>query len=391
MAADSSDAGTGAREPGESGAADAARPYRAGAGAAAARLDIRSAEFDAAAALVEGAVLPLDVFPLENLARARALLPEWHPDHVRPRASGGPPSAAAFVRAEISSMLREERARTKAAYVCPLDALVYTFTAGPLGALRAMCEGKERVRVTTRRVDGVRGTVNGMLRAFDRHWNLLLLDAEEEFRIVEFAEVSADGSARPLQGRVARFMAVYCPDKVANSGAIAAKYRGNEGELWAFLQQKYGLLARVQTAVGTLDKAREQLSRYAGREPVLMAKLGIAEQREKEAKFGNAASRDLDDDDDVARAEWIRKPSEKYPGRFFYYNTRTRKRYVVLACLLEAHAERARNKLSCLTFDSGSLVPNRLRSWVGGADCCFCSLARPFPASGASRRACSSR
>ena len=322
-------------------------------------------------------MLPLDVFPLENLARARALLPEWHPDHVRPRASGGPPSGAASVRAEISSMLREERARTKAAYVCPLDALVGTFTAGPLGALRAMCEGKERVRVTTRRVDGVRGTVTGMLRAFDRHWNLLLLDAEEEFRIVEYAEVSADGSARPLQGRVARFMSVYCPDKVANGGAIAAKYRGNEGELWAFLQQKYGLLARVQTAVGTPDKAREQLSRYAGREPVLMAKLGIAELREKEAKFGNAARRDLDDDDDVARAEWIRKPSEKYPGRFFYYNTRTRKRYVrKLARSRRKQSERETNKLSCSTFTWVSFPVGRCV--VGDADWCYCSLSRPF-------------
>ncbi len=302
-------------------------PVARGGPAIAARLDIRSAEFDATAALVEGAVLPLDVFPLENLARARALLPEWHPDHMRPRSSGGPPSSAASMRAEISTMLREERARTKAAYVCPLDALIATFNAGPLGALRVMCEAKERVRVTTRRVDGVRGTVTGILRAFDRHWNLLLLDAEEEFRIVEYAEVSSDGSARPLQGRVARFMAVYCPDKVANSEAIAAKYRGNEGELWAFLQQKYGLLSRVQAAVGAPDKAREQLMRYAGREPVLMAKLGIAEPREKDAKFGNAASRELDDDEDVARAEWIKKPSEKYPGRFFYYNTRTRKRY----------------------------------------------------------------
>lgn len=44
---------------------------------------------------------------------------------------------------------------------------------GPLSTLKRCFDERSRVRVTVRRIDGVRGTLTGYLIAFDRHMNLV--------------------------------------------------------------------------------------------------------------------------------------------------------------------------------------------------------------------------
>lgn len=52
---------------------------------------------------------------------------------------------------------------------------------GPLAVLQAALADRRRVRIVTRYVDGVRSTLTGYLLAYDKHWNVLLRDAEEVY------------------------------------------------------------------------------------------------------------------------------------------------------------------------------------------------------------------
>ena len=43
---------------------------------------------------------------------------------------------------------------------------------GPMSVLQKCVENQARVKVLTRKLNGVRGTCTGVLVAFDKHWNL---------------------------------------------------------------------------------------------------------------------------------------------------------------------------------------------------------------------------
>lgn len=88
---------------------------------------------------------------------------------------------------------------------------------GPMAQLQVWVGERARVKVLVRKSHGIRGSVTGTLRLFDRHWNLVLTEVEEEFqrRKCRYAtELCADtatekaalqrlkdlGLAHPLQG-----------------------------------------------------------------------------------------------------------------------------------------------------------------------------------------------
>ena len=52
---------------------------------------------------------------------------------------------------------------------------------GPLSSLKSCVDESKRVKVVTRKRDGIRGFSTGILAAFDKHWNLALIDVDEEF------------------------------------------------------------------------------------------------------------------------------------------------------------------------------------------------------------------
>ena len=54
-----------------------------------------------------------------------------------------------------------------------------TLREGPHSLLWRALRDRVRVRVTLRRINSIRGVVVGHLKAFDRHMNLLLVDAAE--------------------------------------------------------------------------------------------------------------------------------------------------------------------------------------------------------------------
>lgn len=52
---------------------------------------------------------------------------------------------------------------------------------GPMSALARAVETQNRIQVKIRKLDGIRGTCTGVLVAFDKHWNLALVDVDETF------------------------------------------------------------------------------------------------------------------------------------------------------------------------------------------------------------------
>mmetsp|Transcript_18265 Transcript_18265/g.33782 ORF Transcript_18265/g.33782 Transcript_18265/m.33782 type:complete len:358 (+) Transcript_18265:82-1155(+) len=307
------------------------------------RLDVCSKTFNPELALERGAKLPCKVYPLENLNAARILLPSSHADALTKEERARRHKAAAFrlshgeERAKKAAVEREARRKLRQqealAFVNPIDAIMNRFQEGPLSLLYHCAKNKARVKVTLRRIDGIRGTLTGILRSFDKHWNMILIDAEEEYKVYEYIKVSADGFKSTTELKLKKFFQVYCPEKAENAGVIAQKYHGRDAQLWEFLHKRYGLLERVEEelvrGIGhrehneVTEKATKMLLAYAGREPVLMRKLGIANESESVAKFGNQAS-NLGDAETVVYAEWVRKESIQYPGKFFFFNAKTK-------------------------------------------------------------------
>ena len=133
------------------------------------RLDFRSRAFDARAALYEPGLRPPvpNAPPLDNLSKFRPFLPhssEYHDTRVKQGAH---------------HVVREPSATSTNRGVALLSQVTDTLREGPHSLLWRALRDRLRVRVTLRRINSIRGVVVGHLKAFDRHMNLLLVDAAE--------------------------------------------------------------------------------------------------------------------------------------------------------------------------------------------------------------------
>jgi len=73
---------------------------------------------------------------------------------------------------------------------------------GPMSVLQKCVENETRVKVTTRKLTGVRGTCTGVLIAFDKHWNLALVDVDETYSRPRYRKPEHDNGKKvekPLQ------------------------------------------------------------------------------------------------------------------------------------------------------------------------------------------------
>eukprot|EP00093_Oithona_nana_P000066 00066.XXX_53_1524_1 [CDS] Oithona nana genome sequencing. len=52
---------------------------------------------------------------------------------------------------------------------------------GPFSALQKCVTESRKIKVSTRKLNGVRGTCTGILVAFDKHWNLAMIDVDETY------------------------------------------------------------------------------------------------------------------------------------------------------------------------------------------------------------------
>ncbi|CAH0479233.1 unnamed protein product [Peronospora belbahrii] len=145
-------------------------------------LDLRSTNFDAIQALQSSEkLLKLPVttaYPLDNIQKCRHLLPDSDPNrqHLAIR-----PKKAISSVAEVNATALVKKARIATAFPSLFEQLADTYLDGPFCVLRRCFFERMRVVVVIRRVNSVRGTCLGFLKAFDKHMNLVLLDVTQEF------------------------------------------------------------------------------------------------------------------------------------------------------------------------------------------------------------------
>jgi small nuclear ribonucleoprotein (snRNP)-like protein len=134
-----------------------------------------------------------DALPLDNVYKARILLPADHPDARIPPPLQSFPSAAArpnnLNEARAGPSLADQakhhvRAISKAEKINPLDQIASRVKEGPLLLLKRAYQQKCRVRVVTRHGHGVRGVAEGTLLGFDKHFNMILRDVEEKYTVL---------------------------------------------------------------------------------------------------------------------------------------------------------------------------------------------------------------
>ena len=134
-------------------------------------IDFTSSSFNPIAAL-RSKVDPVTIIPdktaplLDNISKARMLLPEGDPLRLLPRK-----------RAKLESNAFD-KAKAKR---CVFDMIAENIRNGPFSLLWKCMTTKKRVRVLIRHANCVRGTLSGYVKAFDKHFNLILTDADEYF------------------------------------------------------------------------------------------------------------------------------------------------------------------------------------------------------------------
>ena len=151
-------------------------------------MDFFSPAFDPVRALATDGLRPpvADVRPLASVLMARGLLPSDHPDYkptpLRPTptpsstpAKPRPPPPDPLAPFTTSPPILPHLSSPSSPSTSPV--------AGPLSLLHAWLLSSTRVTVVTRSRHAVCSYCHGLVRAFDRHWNLLLADVTEEVRV----------------------------------------------------------------------------------------------------------------------------------------------------------------------------------------------------------------
>ena len=280
-------------------------------------LDLTSPLLDAQAALacidLARVYVPVDVRPMDNLYKARYLLPVEDEAHLR--AKRGPLSAAAMTTASLSSSTTTaeppaaKKRRADASFNNPLNEIASSFVSGPLSMLRRCMN--QPVTVTVRRAQGQRATMQGILGGFDRHFNVLLLRAAEAYTAVEYVLVS-ERERNPLE-LLRRFLEKHPEQSQGRTPEEILASFASEMEMWEALYRESGVLQQVARMIKDQDltRAASVLKRRAGYHWELIMQL--------EAKMSGRHPPQADE-----TADFVCLSSDKYPGRNFFYNNRTR-------------------------------------------------------------------
>ena len=177
-----------------------------------AALDFFSASFDPLLALNTPGLRPpiLDVKPLISVQMCRSLLPDEHKDYKPPKPATqhadeqhGDSAATNRRIAATQPVVHTQRAvvsdpltlfATAARIPRPLSKAVSSSPSlsavGPLSLLQSLIATQQRCRVLLRSHHSLHSIVTGQLRAFDRHCNLYIAEAQQTHRTTAQLTVS---------------------------------------------------------------------------------------------------------------------------------------------------------------------------------------------------------
>lgn len=73
---------------------------------------------------------------------------------------------------------------------------------GPMSVLSRCVEKRVRVKVVTRKLNGARGFCTGIIVAFDKHWNLALIDVDETYSRLRHRKPEADALSDEMESKL---------------------------------------------------------------------------------------------------------------------------------------------------------------------------------------------
>jgi small nuclear ribonucleoprotein (snRNP)-like protein len=157
-------------------------------------LDVYSAEFDPVKAL-NANVIPLPCpseKSLDRLYKYRRLLPKEHPDY-NANVSLGKIDVSEKNKKRIEKKRAEMKNNKTESFI---NIISNSFENGPLSILKRCFLEQRRVKLWIRRLNGIKGTCEGYLEAFDRHFNVVLSDVNEDFLMFDKYELVPSSGKR---------------------------------------------------------------------------------------------------------------------------------------------------------------------------------------------------
>lgn len=151
-------------------------------------LDFLSDAFNPEEALASESFSPPypDARVLDNLSKARALLPPELPESLANEQLRPPPTKASQTKHEHykgKALKTMEEVRQLDGHAL-LNKVLSCVRDGPLALLHKWREAKSAVVVVTRHACGVRGRATGILEAFDKYCNLVLSSVFEDYTVI---------------------------------------------------------------------------------------------------------------------------------------------------------------------------------------------------------------
>jgi len=149
-----------------------------------------SPDFDPLKALETAGLEPpvKSVRPKDNIALCRHFLPEDDPNYKPLKSSTIPERKEKGNTGSKKGGESKLRGISKFSSDFKAPRSLYRDRDGPLMVLQLLFTKKCRVKVWIRRDRGIRGTLIGYLRAFDKHCNLVLIDVDEDFKQIRYKE-----------------------------------------------------------------------------------------------------------------------------------------------------------------------------------------------------------
>lgn len=138
----------------------------------------------------------------DNIAKARVLLPDFDPQRIDPAVQ----TKVAGKELDSTAKAAATSEGTKEKILPILSKIASEYRTGPFSVLYRCFTERKRIKVLVRYVDCIRGTITGYIVGFDKHFNIILRDADEVYTPRNLCNLMAkkfkDGNGQLLQSNL---------------------------------------------------------------------------------------------------------------------------------------------------------------------------------------------